>query len=360
MTDKNVPAMGEAGLPWLHAPAVAVLGGILLLVAGDGGGIRVALATLLAVAGVVAGRLSLAACRRHIQQILAQAEAARQAEAAARAAERREDGLDALCRGVLPVWARQIDAARRQTEDAITSLSGRFAGIAEKLEAAEAASRAALVAASARFSAARRRRSSAERSLWALATCSSAAAKTSERRASASSRLAMSKRVVRALVRRLSRVWTLCSSWLRRASTGETGPAPELVRASWRRDSFFSPRDRRQNWSRCWSQQKRLRGPPLAGCSRGLPQPGNWQISSAVVVSFMGPMVGDGIRSCQDLKQTNDRYERTALREALWTRPPRGGSRTCFALAGCGRCPWFLALYGKRPYNAGHGQKSTS
>jgi len=141
VTNKDVSAMNDAGLPWLHAPAVAVLGGILLLVAGDGGGIRVALATVLVVAGVVAGRLSLAACRRHVRQVQDQAEAARQAEAAARAAERREDGLDALCRGVLPVWARQIDAARRQTEDAITSLSGRFAGIAEKVEAAEAASR---------------------------------------------------------------------------------------------------------------------------------------------------------------------------------------------------------------------------
>lgn len=141
MTNKNVPAMSEADLPWLHAPAVAVLGGILLLLAGDGGGIRVALATVLVVAGVVAGRLSLAACRRHARQAREQADAAHRAEADAKAAERREDGLDALCRSVLPVWARQIDAARRQTEEAITSLSGRFAGIAEKLEAAEAASR---------------------------------------------------------------------------------------------------------------------------------------------------------------------------------------------------------------------------
>ena len=141
MTDKDVSAMDDAGLPWLHAPAVAVLGGILLFAAGEGGGIRVALATLLVVAGVVAGRMSLAACRRHVRQVLAEAEAARQAEAAARAAERREDGLDALCRGVLPVWARQIDAARRQTENAITSLSGRFAGIAETREAPEAAAR---------------------------------------------------------------------------------------------------------------------------------------------------------------------------------------------------------------------------
>lgn len=141
MTDKDVSAMNDAGLPWLHAPAVAVLGGILLFGAGEGGGIRIALATLLVVAGVVAGRMALAACRRHVRQVLEQAEAARQAEVAAQAAGRQGDGLDALCRSVLPIWARQIDAARRQTEDAITSLSGRFAGIAEKLEAAEAASR---------------------------------------------------------------------------------------------------------------------------------------------------------------------------------------------------------------------------
>jgi methyl-accepting chemotaxis protein len=133
--------MNDAGLPWLHAPAVAVLGAVLLLAAGEGGGIRIALATALVVAGVVAGRLSLQAFRRRMHAALAAAEAERRAEDAARAATRQGNGLEALCRGVLPVWARQIDAARRQTEEAITALSGRFAGIAEKLEAAEAASR---------------------------------------------------------------------------------------------------------------------------------------------------------------------------------------------------------------------------
>ncbi len=140
MTEKTEPTMSDDGLPWQHAPAVAVLGAVMLLAAGGGGGLSIALAAALVVAGGVAGRMSLAACRQGIRHALEQADAARRTEAAARAAERRQAGLDALCGSVLPVWARQIEAARRQTEEAITALSGRFAGIAEKLEAAESAS----------------------------------------------------------------------------------------------------------------------------------------------------------------------------------------------------------------------------
>ena len=131
----------EAVMPWLHAPIVAALGAMLLLVTGGMSGPRLALAGMLLLAGAAAGRLALAAGRERMRQELEKAGMARQAAEAANAVERQGDGLDALCRSVLPIWARQIDAARRQTEEAITALSGRFAGIAEKLEAAEAASR---------------------------------------------------------------------------------------------------------------------------------------------------------------------------------------------------------------------------
>ena len=143
MTDKDISAMNDAGLPWLHAPAVAVLGGILLLGSGGVSGPHLALAGMLLLAGAVAGRFALAAGRARIRQERENAEMARQAAEAANSAEQQGDGLDALCRSVLPIWARQIDAARKQTEEAITTLSGRFAGIAEKLETAESASRAA-------------------------------------------------------------------------------------------------------------------------------------------------------------------------------------------------------------------------
>lgn len=43
------------------------------------------------------------------------------------------EGLDNLCVQVLPIWERQIDLARAQTEDAIVALSKRFMGMHEKI-----------------------------------------------------------------------------------------------------------------------------------------------------------------------------------------------------------------------------------
>lgn len=53
------------------------------------------------------------------------------------------EGLDTLCEEVLPVWSGQVALARQQTEDAITALSNRFAGISTRVEAAVGASRGA-------------------------------------------------------------------------------------------------------------------------------------------------------------------------------------------------------------------------
>jgi methyl-accepting chemotaxis protein len=45
-------------------------------------------------------------------------------------------GLDTLCRGVLPIWAGQIEVARSHTEEAITQLAARFADISQRVERA--------------------------------------------------------------------------------------------------------------------------------------------------------------------------------------------------------------------------------
>jgi methyl-accepting chemotaxis protein len=37
---------------------------------------------------------------------------------------------------LLPIWAKQIETARRQTEEAIVALSGRFAAIVERIDSA--------------------------------------------------------------------------------------------------------------------------------------------------------------------------------------------------------------------------------
>jgi methyl-accepting chemotaxis protein len=50
------------------------------------------------------------------------------------------DGLDQLCRGVLPVWSGQVEIARSQTESAINDLAMRFGNLSQRLESAVSAS----------------------------------------------------------------------------------------------------------------------------------------------------------------------------------------------------------------------------
>jgi methyl-accepting chemotaxis protein len=50
------------------------------------------------------------------------------------------DGLDQLCRGVLPVWSGQVEIARSQTESAINDLAMRFGNLSQQLESAVSAS----------------------------------------------------------------------------------------------------------------------------------------------------------------------------------------------------------------------------
>ncbi len=45
-------------------------------------------------------------------------------------------GANAVCNEALPIWARQIETAREQTETAIVALSTRFAGIVSRLDLA--------------------------------------------------------------------------------------------------------------------------------------------------------------------------------------------------------------------------------
>jgi methyl-accepting chemotaxis protein len=49
-------------------------------------------------------------------------------------------GLDALCDGVLPIWAGQVDLARSHTAESIDALASRFANINERIGASMASS----------------------------------------------------------------------------------------------------------------------------------------------------------------------------------------------------------------------------
>ncbi len=49
-------------------------------------------------------------------------------------------GLEVFCASAVPIWARQIETARAETEDSITALAQRFSGISERLSSAVAVS----------------------------------------------------------------------------------------------------------------------------------------------------------------------------------------------------------------------------
>jgi methyl-accepting chemotaxis protein len=51
------------------------------------------------------------------------------------------DGLESVCRSVLPVWSGQIEVARSLTEESITSLAARFADISQRVARAVSSAR---------------------------------------------------------------------------------------------------------------------------------------------------------------------------------------------------------------------------
>ncbi len=134
---QDMPA-APLGRLWLPPLGVAALGGVLLLVNSGFTAMTFVYCAVLLVAGVIAGQQTSALCR----SLCADA-GETVAAAAAPAATGTLDGLDRLCVKVLPVWTKQIDTARSQTEEAITALSGRFSGISQKLEASVLASQQA-------------------------------------------------------------------------------------------------------------------------------------------------------------------------------------------------------------------------
>jgi methyl-accepting chemotaxis protein len=83
-----------------------------------------------------------AATRRASAMVAAAVETERALQEARRVAHEAEaiKGLDKLCEQVLPVWSRQIDNARLQTEESITALVSRFSELVVRIESTVAAS----------------------------------------------------------------------------------------------------------------------------------------------------------------------------------------------------------------------------
>lgn len=129
---------------WLPAVSVAAVGAALLIgLTGTSAG-SLGSAAFLIVLGAAAGGFAVGHCRRHAERIAAPLQARIEALSAdATRGERLDAQLAAVCGGILPVWARQLDLVQNQTESAVNSLTARFSGISGKLGEAVRASREA-------------------------------------------------------------------------------------------------------------------------------------------------------------------------------------------------------------------------
>ncbi|XXE20266.1 methyl-accepting chemotaxis protein [Pseudomonas sp. Z1-12] len=128
------PRPTSAGAP-VALLALALLGTACVLGAGGLDLQSAGLAALLLIPGAAAA-LHYHARDRAQRQTQQTADANLQASGGGNNPSTCRCGLEPVCRGVLPVWAGQIEVARSHTEEAITALAVRFADISQRVERA--------------------------------------------------------------------------------------------------------------------------------------------------------------------------------------------------------------------------------
>ncbi len=130
------------GVRWAWPGAtVGVAGGVAVLAVGGLSPSSVVVGVGLVVSGLLAGWLSARGVKRQAASARRQAEGL-VAEAVAEERQRLPvQGLDEVCKAALPIWARQIETARAQTEDGVVALTSSFEHLAARLDRAVEASR---------------------------------------------------------------------------------------------------------------------------------------------------------------------------------------------------------------------------
>jgi len=142
-TGSFAPARSNSlALTW-PALATTMLGCALLLALAGTAPRALLAALLLLVCGAGASAWITRRQRRLLDQALSQALADAQLQHQAASAEAAASGLQAVCLEAVPIWAKQVESSRHQTEQAIVALANRFSGIYTKLEDAVHASQQA-------------------------------------------------------------------------------------------------------------------------------------------------------------------------------------------------------------------------
>lgn len=129
------PAPNALVLVW-PSLATAVLGAALLLMLAGSHGLSMFAALLLLVCGAGSATWTFRRHCRLLEQTREQVLASSQAHYLLSSAEAAANGLQAVCLEAVPIWAKQVESSRCQTEQAIVALTERFSGIYSKLEEA--------------------------------------------------------------------------------------------------------------------------------------------------------------------------------------------------------------------------------
>ncbi|SFX22745.1 MULTISPECIES: methyl-accepting chemotaxis protein [unclassified Pseudomonas] len=112
--------------------AIAAVAGVLLI--NGAGAQNIGLSAVLLVLGIGSGVWSARALGRQLAPVIAADASRRELQAAQHDAHASSAQLNEVILGAMPIWARQVESSRQQTETAIVSLTSRFTGISSRLE----------------------------------------------------------------------------------------------------------------------------------------------------------------------------------------------------------------------------------
>ncbi|MBV1806633.1 methyl-accepting chemotaxis protein [Pseudomonas viridiflava] len=126
---------GQSHPRFLWFPLVPVIPAIAWILTQSGtSSANLAACAVLAVLGVGAGVWSARSQREQAVRLTADTLTQHQANDAAIGAKASRAQLNEVLLGAMPIWAKQVESSRQQTETAIVELTSRFTGISERLQ----------------------------------------------------------------------------------------------------------------------------------------------------------------------------------------------------------------------------------
>ncbi len=118
---------------FLWLPLIPAVAGCAALLLSAPTQLNIGLSAAVLAAGVATGLFAAASQNRKLQAIALGADL-RQQQAAESASLQSNAQINEVLLGAMPIWAKQVESSRQQTETAIVALTGRFTGISSRLQ----------------------------------------------------------------------------------------------------------------------------------------------------------------------------------------------------------------------------------